>query len=321
MEDQEKVSTAKPVLRYIKENIVIKVFITAILLYVAACIIQPHYLSFSYAQSLIVFGCFLGVLSIGQTLTILTGGIDLSIIITFTLAACMCTAMHEMNQLLATSLIIGMGLTVGLVNGLGVAFLEIPAMVMTLATQSIMTTVVYLYTGGLAQGAAPSWLKTLSVGNIGSIRIAIIFWTLLAASITFLLVRTNYGRRLYALGNNTSVSYYSGVNNRGVLVTTYILSGGFAALAGMLYVGYLTFANIGVGSSFLLPTIAAVVIGGTSIMGGKGTYLGTVAGAIILYVLNAMLSALNISNAGEKIIYGFVIILVLLLYGRAKKQD
>jgi ribose transport system permease protein len=89
----------------------------------------------------------------------------------------------------------------------------------------------------------------------------------------------------------------------------------------MLYVGYLTFANIGVGSSFLLPTIAAVVIGGTSIMGGKGTYLGTVAGAIILYVLNAMLSALNISNAGEKIIYGFVIILVLLLYGRAKKQD
>jgi len=311
----------KSIFSFVRESVVAKVFLSALLLYLVACLIQPNYLSFPYAQSLVVFGCFLGVLAVGQTLTILTGGIDLSIIMTFTLACCLCTAMHETNQFLATVLILGMGAVVGVFNGLGVAILEIPAMVMTLATQSILTTIIYLYTGGLAQGSSPTWLKTLSTGSVLGIRWAILFWAVLAAALTFLLNRTNYGRRLYALGNNASVTYYSGINNRSVLIITYILSGVFAALAGMLYIGYLTYANVGIGSTFLLPSIAAVVIGGTSVTGGRGTYLGTVAGAIIYYVLNAMMTALQISNAGQKVISGFVIILVLLMYGREKKMD
>ena len=304
----------------LRGSAVAKVYLTTVLLYVVTCILQPNYFSGKYISDTLVTASFLGVLAIGQPLVILPGGIDLSIIVTFNLAAVITTSMQNDNQLLLIAVLLGVSILIGLINGLGVVFLDVPPIVMTLAMQSILWSVVYLYTNGLANGAAPDWLRFLSTESVFGVRLILILWVVIAAGITFALTKTNFGRKLYALGNSRSVAYYSGVNNSAVLILVYILSAVFASLGGLLFTGYLGYAYIGMGTPYLMPSIAAVVIGGTSILGGKGNYAGTVAGAIILYILNGLLVNLDMQEGGRNIIYGVIILAVLFLYGRAKKE-
>lgn len=304
----------------LKNSTVAKVYLTTLLLYVVTCILQPNYFSGQYISNTLVSASILGILAIGQTLVILTGGIDLSIIVTFNLAAVITTSMQNSNPLQLVVILLAVSILIGLVNGLGVVFLDVPPIVMTLAMQSILWSAVYLYTNGLASGAAPDWVRFLSTESVGGIRWILILWLVIAVGLTFALTRTNFGRRLYALGNSRSVAYYSGVNNGAVLILVYILSAIFASLAGLLFTGYLGYAYIGMGTPYLMPSIAAVVIGGTSILGGKGNYAGTVAGAIILYILNGLLVNLDMQEGGRNIIYGVIILAVLFLYGRARKE-
>lgn len=307
-------------LNALKASTVAKVYLSALLLFIVSCILQPNYFSYKYVSDTLVAASFLGILCIGQTLVILTGGIDLSIIVTFNLAAVIATNMQHRNQLLLMLILAVVSVAIGVINGIGVAVLEVPPIVMTLAMQSILWSAVYLYTNGLAKGAAPAWVRALSTQSVLGVRCILIFWAAVAVLITLLLTRTTFGRRLYALGNSRSVAFYSGINNRRVLIITYILSAVFAALAGLLYTGYLGYAYIGMGTPHLMPSIAAVVIGGTSILGGRGSYAGTVAGAVILYIMNGLLVNLNMQEGGRNIIYGVIILVVLLLYGRAKKE-
>lgn len=303
-----------------KNSLILKVYLTTIALYVVSCLLQPNYLSWKYISDTFVTASFLGIMGIGQTLVILTGGIDLSIVVTFNLAAVITTNMQHANQAELVLLLIGISVVIGVINGIGVVFLDVPPIVMTLAMQSILWSVVYLYTNGLASGAAPAWVRWLSTQSVLGIRVILLVWIFIAAVITFLLTRTNFGRRLYALGNSHSVSFYSGVNNKGILICIYVLSSAFAALAGLLYTGYLGYAYIGMGSTYLMPSIAAVVIGGTSILGGKGNYAGTIAGALILSIMNGLLVNLNMQEGGRNIIYGLIILTVLFMYGRGKKE-
>lgn len=131
-----------------------------------------------------------------------------------------------------------------------------------------------------------------------------------------MLQRTPLGRYIYAVGNREAAAYLSGVNTRLVLVASFMLCGACAATAGVLLAGYSTKAYQGMGDAYLLPAIAAVVIGGTNILGGQGRYLGTVVGTILIVLLTSVLSIMQMPEAGRQIIYGMVIILMLLAYGR-----
>src|SRR5204862_12837 len=140
----------------------------------------------------------------------------------------------------------------------------------------------------------------------------------LGAAAVFLLNRTTFGRAVYAIGNRERAAYLSGVATQRVVLTAFAISGGLSAFGGVLLAGYASRASQAMGDPYLLPSIAAVVLGGTSILGGRGTYLGTVAGVILITLLQSILSVMQMEESGRQVIYGVVIIAMLLLYGRER---
>ena len=210
-------------------------------------------------------------------------------------------------------------MAVGLVNGIGVAYLRIPSMIITLATNAVAQGLMVVYTGGFSpQDAASDAVRYLATGFLlPGIPNAVIIWAVIGAAAVFLLTRTTFGRAVYAIGNRESAAYLSGVPTRRIVMTAFAISGGLSAFGGVLLAGYASKAAQSMGDPYLLPSIAAVVLGGTSILGGRGTYLGTIAGVILITLLQSILSVMQIPEAGRQIIYGIVIVAMLLLYGRS----
>ena len=148
---------------------------------------------------------------------------------------------------------------------------------------------------------------------------ALFVWLAVSVLVALMLRRMALGRYIYAIGNKEAAAYLAGVNTRGVIVISFALCGLAAGLAGVLLAGYSTKAYQGMGDAYLLPSIAAVVIGGTNILGGRGRYLGTFVGVILIVLLNSVLSIMEMPEAGRQVIYGAVIILMLLVYGRGER--
>jgi ribose transport system permease protein len=179
--------------------------------------------------------------------------------------------------------------------------------------------------GGLTCGScasyAPPIVQAAVHGSLFGIPAAVILWGVIIAIVSFVLSFTTFGRKTYAIGNNVKASYLAGINVRLVTTLLYALSGLFAALAGILLVGFGGQASLGMGDPYLFQSIAAVVIGGVYMLGGRGHYLGTAAGAITLVALVSVLLAMNMPDYGRNIIYGIVILILLLLYGREEREE
>jgi ribose transport system permease protein len=276
-------------------------------------LLQPQYL----LQQLQV-GAFLGIVAAGLMIVILLGHIDLSVPWTLAAAAMMATAVGGPWAIPAG---IGIGLAVGLLNGLGVAYLRVPSMIFTLGMNAVMRGLMVAHTGGFApQTAATELMQYLAVARIGGvIPVALLVWAAVSAFVVVLLTRTTLGRSIYAIGNRERAAYLSGINTNAVILIGFALSGAAAGVAGVLLAGYSTKAYQGMGDAYLLPAIAAVVIGGTNILGGRGRYLGTLVGVILIVLLNSVLSIMQMPEAGRQIIYGVVIVAMLLVYGRGSR--
>jgi ribose transport system permease protein len=216
---------------------------------------------------------------------------------------------HHMSPASSFLIVLLLGLGVGLINGLGIALLDISPLVMTLGMNSVLQGVALLYTGGSPMGEAPSFVTTLSTGSKG-IPYVDILWIVLIIAVTLTLAFTTFGRSIYAIGSNRRASELCGLPVRRTIVLAYALSGLFAAFGGMLLVGYSGQAYLGMGDNYLLPVIAVVVIGGTSIYGGKGSYVQTVAGALLITVIESALVTAQVNQAGQDILYGVVILLM-----------
>ncbi len=278
----------------------------------SATLLSPTYL----LQQLQV-GSFLGIVAAGMMLVILLGHIDLSVPWTIAAAAMMATAVGGPA---AIPVGLAVGLLVGLVNGLGVAYLRIPSMIFTLGVNAVMRGLMVAHTGGFApQTAATDLMQWLAVAKILGIPVALLVWAAVSIGMVVLLNRTSVGKYIYAIGNKEAAAYLAGVPTRGIIVLAFGLCGMAAGLAGTLLAGYSTKAYQGMGDAYLLPAIAAVVIGGTHILGGRGRYLGTLIGVILIVLLNSVLSIMQMPEAGRQVIYGSVIILMLLVYGRGTK--
>jgi ribose transport system permease protein len=211
------------------------------------------------------------------------------------------------------------------VNGLGIVFFDIPPVVMTLGMNGIMQGLVLGLTGGFTcatcNSVAPPSVQTAIAGQaVLGLPNGLLVWIIVALLVGLVLSATTLGRRIYALGNNATAAYLAGVNVRAVTFIVYALGGLFAALAGIALTAFGQQATLGMGDPFLFDSIAAVVIGGTSILGGRGNYWGSIAGAIFLVVLRAVLQQYNISEAGRSIVTGVVILVALLLYGREARE-
>ncbi|WP_159711649.1 ABC transporter permease [Geminicoccus flavidas] len=274
------------------------------------------FLSPVYLLQQLQVGAFLGIVAAGAMLVILLGHIDLSIPWTLTAGAMLGSAIGGPY---AIPVGLAVGMVVGLMNGLGVAYLRVPSMIFTLGVNAVMRGFMVMLTGGYApQSTATPLMSYLATGNVLGIPMPLIVWAVLSVLVVLLLQRTAIGRYIYAIGNRERAAYLSGINTRMVIILAFVVSGACSALAGVLLAGYSSKAYQGMGDPYLLPAIAAVVIGGTNILGGRGRYLGTVVGTILIVLLTSVLSVMQMPEAGRQIIYGLVIILMLLVYGRQR---
>ncbi|MCB1447326.1 MAG: ABC transporter permease [Rhizobiaceae bacterium] len=292
-----------------------------VLLLVVGSLYSSNFLSPDYLLQQLKVASFLGVVAAGMMLVVLLGHIDLSVPWVMTMGAmmaCAAAGFGTVGHVLAIPVGVLCGALFGLVNGLGVAYLRIPSMIVTLATNVVAQGLMVLYTGGFSpQDSAPPAIRWLATGAIiPGVPNAILVWAAVSAIMVFLYGRTAYGRSVYGIGNSERAAYLSGIDTRRIVMIAFAMSGALAASAGVLVAGYASKAAQSMGDAYLLPSIAAVVLGGTSILGGRGSYLGTVAGVILITLLQSILSVMQMPEAGRQIIYGVVIVAMLLLYGR-----
>lgn len=276
-----------------------------------ASFIEPAYL----LQQLKI-AAFLGTVAAGMMIVILLGHIDLSVPWTIAASAMLATAV---GGAWAIPVGLGVGLMIGLVNGLGVAFLRVPSMIFTLGVNAVLRGLMVLLTGGFApQSNATPTMVWLSQGQVVPlVANSVLVWALISAALVFMLTRTPLGRYIYAAGNREAATYLSGVNTRAVLVSGFVICSLCGAVAGLLIAGYSSKAFQAMGDAYLLPSIAAVVVGGTNILGGQGRFTGTIIGTVLIVLLASVLSVMQMPEAGRQIIYGVVIIAMLLVYGRS----
>ncbi|MGF0537887.1 ABC transporter permease [Agrobacterium sp. ES01] len=274
-------------------------------------------LSPNYLLQQLQTGAFLGIVAAGMMMVILLGHIDLSVPWTLTAAAMMATAVGG-DMALPVGIVVG--LLVGLLNGIGVAYLRIPSMIFTLGVDSVLRGLMVAHTGGFApQDRATPLMRYLAADRLLGIPVAIYVWLAVSVVIAVMLSRTAFGRSVYATGNREAAAYLSGIRTRLVIIGAFMTSAVCASIAGVLLAGYSAKAYQGMGQPYLLPAIAAVVLGGTRILGGQGRYIGTLVGVVLIVLLNSVLSIMQMPEAGRQIIYGAVIVGMLLVYGRGVK--
>ena len=280
-------------------------------------------------KSMLLFASFLGLASIGQTLVALVGGLDLSI--PFVIGSANVGMLYLISlgvppwlTLLITLLV---GAIIGLINGFLSYRLQGQALIMTLGTGfavsggiQIITSIGTAYSGNVF-ATVPSWLSNLAAlnGSLFGIPIppVIAIWLVIAIILIFGMRNTLYGRYLYALGvNRTSASRIS-ISERLYWVAVYTLSGFFSALTGILLLGWSGGGFIGVGDSYLFMTLAAVVVGGTSLLGGVGGYGFTVIGVLVLQVLTSFLVGIGLNHEWQQFIFGLLILPMVALYARS----
>jgi len=295
-----------------------------VLLLIACEIVSPGYLSAERFGTILAFSAPLAFLAAGQTLVMLTAGIDLSVAATATAAAYIMAGQASRGTATALAIAVLVGLVVGLINGIGVGVFRVNPLIMTLGMASIVAGYLTVSAQSFVTGVplVPDFVRELAVGNLigEAIPKSLLLWAPVAAVILLGLRYSGYGRTLYAVGDNPIACRLAGVRVWQVLLVTYVLCSILAAVGGVLYVGVINAADLQLVSPYLLPSVAAVVIGGTSIFGGIGGYSGTILGAIILVVLDSLLTLLDASQAVKQIIYGSIILLLAWLYATSTKR-
>lgn len=305
-------------------NPVIVAFGLAVLLFIVGELLAPGFASYSHILNVLRIASFLGIIAAGQTLVILAGGegVDLSIgaVVTFGAIIASRTIGGSDGMVLLGSLqAVGWGFLLGAVNGLGIAFLRIPPLVMTLGMASVIRGILLVFTQGRPQGRAAPLLNAIVSGQtVFGIPGILWIWLGLGVVMYVVLQHTTFGRRVYGIGTRRETARLSGVNVNWVLVLVYGLSGLIAAAGGVLLLGYTTTVFLNLGDSYMLPSVAAVVVGGTTLAGGIGGYVGTMAGALVLTLLQSILTTLNMAESGRLIVYGIVLLALLSAYGRQR---
>lgn len=281
---------------------------------------SPEFLSSFNVQSIVAAAAPLTLVAIGQTIVILTGGIDLSVgsVMSLTsVAAAMYMNNSDSRVLPALLMCAGIGAAIGLVNGLAITVLRVEPIIATLGMLSIVQGLTFELSMTPA-GLTPPFLQSLVYENAGPIPKST-FVILSAAALGVLILRlTRFGKHVYALGGSEQATRLSGVHTVRVKIAVYMLSGTFAALAGVMLAARLGQGDPLSGQVFMLSSIAVVAIGGTSLFGGRGGVVGTLAGVFILTMLGNLLNLEGVQTYPQQLITGLLIIGVVALYSSGR---
>ena len=306
--------------RLVRDRPIIPLVILLVLLVVVAQIVRPGIVTPGWVGVMLRQAVPLAILAGCQTLAMLTGGIDLSV-----------GAVASMSGFLVATLVAGQGLPVallvaliaaglaGLITGIGVGIFRVHPLIMTLGMGLVVLGFANVWQLQMVQTGAgvPREFRTLgSTLYEGVVPYSLLVFVPIAALILFGLRRTGSGRLLYAVGDNPIAARLSGARSWQVLVVLYVISALLAAIAGFLISGLSNVASVTLADSYVLPSVAAAVIGGTSIMGGRGGYSGTIVGALILTVVSALLTTLGFPEALRQVLFGSAIVLVAAAYSR-----
>ncbi|WP_417248573.1 ABC transporter permease [Celeribacter sp.] len=286
--------------------------------------LSPGFASLQQLQSLLIVSALLGIVAAGQNLVILGGreGIDLSVGGVISISALIGgNIMDGSNAGILPALVacLGAGAFFGLLNGLGVTLLRIPPLVMTLGMLGVLEGLLVVVRQGIPSGrAAPMLAEFVSKPQLLWLPGIIWLWIAIGLLMFFLLNKTVLGMRFFAIGANEPVARNVGVKVRWTRVRLYVFAGMFSAVTGLCILGYSGSSFANVGQQYMLASIIAVVLGGTPLAGGRGGYTGTMVGAVMLVVLQSILTTLNIEESGRQFIFGATLLLLLFLYGREK---
>jgi ribose transport system permease protein len=311
-------------LQRLQENQMIMALIVAVVLFLIGGVFTTKFYSMMNIGNILALTVVLGFAGAGETLVVTSGGgIDLSIGAVMSLGAIMAAqTMDSNNANIAWALtqVVLMGLAVGLFNAAFVILTRVPAMVMTMATANVITAIQWLYTGGFTDGyAAPAILAIGSARLLPFLPYLVLIGIGMVLLIHFLLTRTVYGKQMFACGNNPHAAFLSGVRVKLVQSVAFMLAGLLNALAGWWFAAYSKYVMVEIANIYILPAIAAMVIGGTSMEGGKGSYTGTMIGALVLTLLATLLVLMKTDEAGRQIANGIVLIILLAAYNREPK--
>lgn len=265
-----------------------------------------------------------GILATGMACVILVGGFDMSVGSTVGLAGVVAAMLAQGNYPIIVPILasVGVGIFVGLFNGVAVSYLSIPAFVVTLGTQTIVRGLAYIVSGGKPIFGVSQAYENIAGGKVfGVIPYLVIYYIIIAIVIGFILQKTVYGRRLYAVGGNAQAASVSGINVKALKMSAFAICGMMGGIAGMLSTSRTVSGAPLTGEGYELDAIAACVIGGFSMSGGSGKWYGMIIGALILSVMSNGLDILGVASYYQKILKGIIIIVIVLIDVRSKKKQ
>ena len=285
-------------------------------LIVASRLVSPSFGGLSQLETILYLSSFLVYCAFGQGLVILVRGLDLSVASVITVGGVLSASLMDGSNdglLYVIPTVLVICALIGAINGIGVTVFNVPPFIMTMAVGIIVYSLSLGFTGGTPRGFPAPVLNDLMQSRVLGIPSPI--WLLIAfgALCTVLQSFSSYGRKLTAVGNNPEAAYVAGLPRRSLIGSAYVISALCAGLTGILLASYANGATLRMGDDYLLPSIAAVVVGGSSILGGRGTFLGTIGGALLLTTLATILSALGIGQGWKTVMEGGVILLALIL--------
>jgi ribose transport system permease protein len=305
--------------RFMTDYPLVPLVVLLLLLVLVLNIMQPGIVNQRWIANTVKFAIPLALLAGCQTMTMLTGGIDLSVGTVATMAAFFVATQAVDNPAgVAMAIALVPALLIGFANGVGVGVFRVHPLIMTLGTSLIGVGFLQVYQRTvIASGARiPDFLAWLGTGLTWGVPNALLLFVPVAALLIFIQRRTGFGRLLYAIGDNERAARLAGVKYWQVILALYMLSSLLAGVMGLLYIGLIKAPSLSLAEPLVLPSVAAAVIGGTSIFGGRGSYTGTIVGALILTVLTTLLTILQMPEGARRILFGAIVLLVTAAYLR-----
>lgn len=288
-------------------------------------IVTPDVVSAEWAGVIVRQAIPLALLAACQTITFLTGGIDLSVGAVASMAGFIVATLAGPIGLPAAILVALLAAAVaGAFSGIGVGVFRVHPLIMTLGMGLVVLGLSNVWQIVMVQTSAgvPDAIRWIgSASALGVVPVSLLVFVPMAAAIVLVLRRTGYGRLLYAIGDNPVAARLAGARSWQVLVVLYVISALIAAVAGFLWSGLTNVASVTLVDSAVLPSVAAAVVGGTSIMGGRGGYGGTIVGTLILTVVTSLLTVLGLPEALRQVLFGSVIVVVAAAYTRVTAES
>lgn len=307
--------------RWRRHQTTLVVYLVLVLLMIATSILSDVFLTARNFDNLLRQAVALGLVSIGQTFAILTAGIDLSVGSVISLTSCLTTGMilgRESLIIPVGALVLFLALFIGFLNGFIITRTGVHPLIVTLGMMSVVQGAVFIYTKA-PYGALPDSFGFLAWGKVGPVPFPIFLLAAVAVAGVVVLRQTPFGRYVYATGGNEEIARLSGINTARVKVVTYMICSFTAALTGLFLASRMGMGSPLAGERFMLDSIVPVLIGGTSLTGGKGGIAGTVAGIFILTILSNALNLLDVSSYWQWIVEGGIIIVAVAFYWKEKE--